>query len=191
MKIAGKMQALVALALLGAGLIVAGCKSAPELTKEQAQALIQAKYDSMPGTPFVVAVNDLGMQEGVTAGYWVGVKRYPNGYWGDFKLTPAGEKVLKFNDGGNALQWRPLQPQDPNYTIAITPSVNTKLKADNFGDVENLGSNKIVTFSEEVDLSAFPAPLQGLAHNPGNRLSNRRTATFVLNNNAWALQSID
>ena len=74
-KIAGKMQVLVALTILGGGLVVAGCKSGPPLTKEQAQALIQAKYDSMPPAPISINVNDQGMGEGVAAKYWLGTRR--------------------------------------------------------------------------------------------------------------------
>ena len=73
-KIAGKMQALVAMALLGAGLVVAGCKSAPELTKQQALSLIQAKYNSLDPQPVTISVNDRGMQQGVSAKYWLGTE---------------------------------------------------------------------------------------------------------------------
>ena len=90
MKNAVKIQALAALVLLGAGGFLAGCKSAPDLTQDQAKTMIQAKYDKDPGSVFNIAVNDTGMQQGVHANYWLGVKRYPNGYWGDFKLTPDG-----------------------------------------------------------------------------------------------------
>ena len=190
-KIAGKMQALVALALLSAGLVVAGCKSAPELTKQQAQTLVQAKYDSQPGAPISVNVNDRGMQQGVTAGYWTGLKRYPNGYWADFKVTPAGQKVFKLDAGGDTIQWRPSAPQDPRYAISVTSTAAAKLKADDIGDVQDAGDNKTVSFNEQLDLSALPAPLADIAHNPGNKLSTKRTATFVLNNGTWGLQSIN
>lgn len=191
MKIAVKMQALVALALLGTGLVVAGCKSAPELTKQQAQSLIQAKYDATPGAPIDINVNDRGMQQGVTAGYWLGVKRYPNGYWADLKVTPAGLKAFKLLSGKDIIEWRPLSPQDPRYAIAVTSLTDAKMKADNLGDIQDDGSNKTVSFSELMDLSALPAPLAEIAHNPGNRLSTKRVATFVLNNGTWALQSIE
>jgi hypothetical protein len=36
-----------------------------------------------------------------------------------------------------------------------------------------------------------PEPLQRIAHNPGNKLSSLRQATFVLTNGAWTLQSIE
>ena len=191
MNIAGKMQALVALALLGAGLGGAGCSSAPELTKQQAQTLIQAKYDSMPGTPITIIVDDRGMQQGVTGQYWIGLKRYPNGYWGDFKLTPAGQKAFSLVGGGDVIQWRPSAPQDPHYSVSITSTAQTHLKSRDLGEVQDSGSNKQVSYSEDIDLSALPTPLQNIAHNPGNKLSTKRTATFVLNNGTWAIQSID
>lgn len=191
MKIAGKMHALVALALLGAGLMMAGCKSAPELTKQQALSLIQAKYAATPGAPYIITVGDLGMQEGVTAQYWLGMKRYPNGYWADLKLTPAGAKVVKLTGGGDVIQWRPTSPQDPRYTITVSTVAPVTLKARDISDIQDSGSNKTADFTEDVNLSALPQALQGIAHNPGNKLSTKRTATFVLNNGAWSLQSID
>lgn len=192
MKIGGKLQFLFALACLAAGMVAAGCKSAPPLTKDQAQALIQAKYDSMPAAPVSIAVGDLGMQEGVTAKYWVGTRRYPNGYWVDLKLTPEGQKVLKLVGGGDTIQWRPEQPKDPHYAIGIQTVAANHLKAADLGDVQDqAGGTKTVDFDEDVVMTGVPQPLQGIASNPGNRLSTRRTATFALKNGQWTLQSID
>ena len=191
MKTRRRLQVLIALACLGAGLVVNGCKSAPPLAKEQAMALIQAKYDSMPPAPLSIAVTDLGMQEGVTAKYWVGIKGYPNGYWGDFKLTPEGAKVLTLVGGGDVIQWRPEQPKDPHYAIAIQTVATNRLKAAALGDIQDqAGGTKMVDFDEDVVMTGVPDALQGIATNPGNRLSTRRTAIFVLNNGQWTLQSI-
>ncbi len=190
MKIAVRMQALVAVALLGVGLVLAGCKSGPELTKEQALALIQAKYDAMPGAKLDVAVGDRGMQQAVTAGYVTGLKRYPNGYWADFKLTPAGAKAITIA-GSDVIQWRPLQPNDPHYAITVTSVATTKLKARDLGEIAAAGDNKTVSYTEDVNLSALPAPLQEMARNPGNKLIDKKTATFALVNGAWAVQKID
>jgi hypothetical protein len=93
-KNAVKIQTFAALVLLGAGGFLAGCKSAPDLTQDQAKTMIQANYDQSAGTPFNIAVDDTGMQKGVHAKYWSGVKSYPNGYWGDFKLSPDGVKLI-------------------------------------------------------------------------------------------------
>ncbi len=191
MKNAVKIQTFAALVLLGAGGFLAGCKSAPDLTQDQATAMIQAKYDKDPGTVFNIAVNDTGMQQGVHANYWLGVKRYPNGYWGDFKLTPDGMKVLKPQSGGDTIQWRPDGPNDLNYTIIVVPLVPSKLKIRNPGDVQTIADTRTVTYMEDVDLSNLPAPLQALANNPANKLSTKRMATFTLANGAWTLQSIE
>ena len=45
------------LACLGAVLLFAGCKSAPELTTTQAQALIQANYDKVPAVGANITVD--------------------------------------------------------------------------------------------------------------------------------------
>ncbi len=185
------MRALGALVLLGTGWWLAGCKSAPDLTQSQALAMIQAKYDQAPGVPFDILVDDRGMQQGVRAKYWVGTKQYPNGYWGDFKLTPDGEKVLKLPSGGDVIQWRPDGPTDSRYAIVVVPLAASHLKARDLGEIENLGDNKTVMFIEDVNLDGMPDALQNIAHNPDNKLSTKRLATFVLVNGAWSLKSID
>jgi len=190
-----KFQTLAALVLLGAGGFLAGCKSAPDLTEDQAKTMIQAKYDNGPGTVFNIAVNDTGMQQGVHANYWLGVKRYPNGYWADFKLTPDGAKVVKLASGGDTIQWRPdgptTDPKYSNYTIIVVPLVASKLKVRNPGDVQTIADTRTVTYMEDIDVSNLPAPLQAIADNPSNKLSTKRMATFTLENGAWTLQSIE
>ena len=98
MRNAVKLLALAALVLMVSGWLLAGCKSAPDLTSDQAKTLIQAKYDQDPGFAYNISVDDRGMQLGVHANYWLGQRRYPNGYWGDFKLTDDGKKVLKLQN---------------------------------------------------------------------------------------------
>jgi hypothetical protein len=189
---ASKVQSLSAFVLLAVGLALAGCKTAPPLTKEQALSIIQAKYDSTPAAPASITVNDLGMREGVTAKYWVGLKRYPNGYWGDFQLTPEGKKVVTLVDGGDVIQWRPEQPQDPKYAIALQTTTANHLKARDITDIEDDGSGgKTVAYTEDVVLTGVPDPLQGIARNPGNRLSTKRAAFFTLKDGSWTLQSIE
>ena len=77
MKNAGKMIVLGVLGFLGAGLILSGCKSAPELTKANAQALIQAKFDQSPAVGINIAVDEKGLKEGVDANYWARTKLFP------------------------------------------------------------------------------------------------------------------
>lgn len=186
------MPALAGLVLAAVGLVEAGCKSVPELTGPQALALIQAKYDAQPAAPVTINVNDLGMQEGVAAKYWVGLRRYPNGYWGDFQLTPEGKKVLTLAGGGDTIQWRPEQPKDPRYVVAITTVATNHLKVRDISDIQDqAGDTKIATFTEDVVLTGIPDPLQGIAHNPGNKLSTKHTATFAQSGGAWTVQSIN
>jgi hypothetical protein len=185
-----KLQTYGALALLGAGLVVVGCKSAPPLSQADALKMIQAKYDASQPVNTDIVVNDLGMRQGVTAKYWLGIKKYPNGYWADFKLTPDGQKLVKLQSGGDTIQWRPDSPNSPSYSITITTVTANHLKARGMQDIENVGDTKTAAFTEDVDLSGLPDALQNIAHNPGNQLSNHRLATFALSGGAWTLQSI-
>jgi len=170
---------------------VSGCKSAPPLTKADAQAMIQAKYDQTPPQPFTIVLSDLGMREGVTAKYWEGVKRYPNGFWGDFKLTDDGKKLVKIPEGGDVIHWRPDGPNDLKYSLSLTTVALNHLKARDLGDVQDVGTTKVVSYYEDVVLAGVPDALSNIAHNPGNELSTPRQATFVLDNGAWKLQSIE
>ena len=190
MKKAVSLQVLAVLSFLGAGMWMAGCKSAPDLTQAQAISLIQAKYDQSPGITFNITVNDRGMQQGVAAKYWAGTKRFPNGYWGDFALTPDGKKAVKLLAGGDVIQWRPEGPTDPHYATVVVPLVVSHLKARSPGDLETVADTRTLSYIEEVDLTGMPDALQNIAHNPGNKLTTQRLATFVLNNGTWTLQSI-
>ena len=87
-------------------------------------------------------VDDLGMREGITAKYWLGTKKYPNGYWADFALTPDGKKLVKLPNGGDAIQWRPDGPNDAKYAVAMTTVVANHLKARNIEGVEDVGEGK-------------------------------------------------
>jgi len=152
--------------------------------------MIQAKYDSSQPVNTDIVVNDLGMRQGVTAKYWVGVRKYPNGYWADFKLTPDGQKLVKLSGGGDTIQWRPDSPNSPNYSVTVTTVAANHLKARDVTDIEDVGNTKTAAFTEDVDLTGLPDMLQNIAHNPGNQLSTRRTATFTQTGGAWTLQSI-
>lgn len=190
------LKVLGVLVLAGAGLVLAGCKSTPELTQAEALSLIQAKYDQTPAAPYAIVVNDQGMGEGVVAKYWAGTKRYPNGYWADFTLTPEGKKIVKLSGGGDSIQWRPDKPQDPHYAITMMTVVANHLKAHDVSDIQDEilpGSStaKGASFVEGVNLDGVPDPMQGIAHNPGNKLSTKRHADFVYDGTAWKLQSIE
>lgn len=189
MKKAAKI--LGVLAVLSTGALISGCKSTPPLTQADAQTMIQAKYDQMPPQPFTIVLNDLGMQQGLSDKYWAGVKKYPNGYWGDFKLTDVGKKQVKLSDGSDVIKWRPDGPNDLRYAYNISTVALNHLKARNIGDVQDVGPTKVAAFYEDVVLTGVPDALSTLAHNPGNELSTRRQATFVLDGGAWKLQSIE
>ena len=185
-----KLHIWEALALLGAGLAVAACKSAPPLAQADALFAIQAKYDQTTPVNTDIVVNDLGMREGVTAKYWEGVKKYPNGYWADFKLTPDGKKVVRLPGGGDTIEWRPEGPNDERYTVTMTTVAANHLKARNLQSIEDVGDSKSAAVTEDIDLSGLPDPLQSIAHNPGNKLSATRHATFAADSGAWKLQSV-
>jgi hypothetical protein len=114
-KNAVKMLVLGTLGFLGAGLLLSGCKSAPELSKADAQAMIQAKYDQTPAAGANISVDQAGLARGVTAKYWERTKLYPNRFWGDFTVTPEGKKVLSLQKGGNVIEWHPLNAGDKNF----------------------------------------------------------------------------
>jgi len=189
-KRAGILQILGALAFVSVGLVGSGCKSAPELTQASAASMIQANYDQSAPAAVNIVVNDLGMREGVTAKYWEGIKKDPNGYWADFKLTPDGKKLVKLASGGDTIEWRPDGPTDPNYAVTMTTLAANRMKPVNIGEVQDDGDGKTVAFSEAVNLDGLPDALQGIAHNPGNTLSTRRHASFVLAGGAWKLDSV-
>lgn len=179
-------------AVLGAGMLLAGCKSAPELTAASAQALIQAKYDQDPPVGANINVNDLGMRQGVTAKYWDRSKAYPNKFWADFTLSADGKKALKLAGGGDTIQWRPESMDDKNFSVVVTSVATNHLKAKDVKDPQDeVGGTKSVVFTEAVSLDGVPSALQDIAHNPGNKLSTKRTATFAVDGGAWKLQSIN
>lgn len=196
MKNAGKIQALCALAVLGASFLLLGCKSAPELTATQAQALIQASYDQTTPVGASITVNDLGMRQGITAKYWTRTKEYPNHYWADFTLTDDGKKVIKLPNGSDVIQWHPLNANDPQYSILVVTVNANHLKAHEVNNIQDetvpgVETAKGAGYTEGVNMDGVPGPLQDIAHNPGNKLSTKRHADFSLEAGAWKLHSIE
>lgn len=193
MKKAMSVQTLGVLAFLGAGLLVTGCKSAPELTDANAQALIQAKYDQTPGVGVNIMVDDLGLKQGLTAKYWKLSKVYSNKSWADYTLTDDGKKALTLLSGGDVIQWRPEQDTSAHFVV-VTVAANHARAHDvnNIQDetVPGVDTAKGADFTEGADLTGVPAPLQDIAHNPGNKLSAKRHADFSLEDGAWKLHSV-
>jgi hypothetical protein len=183
------------IALFGAGLIVAGCKSAPELTQSQALALVQADYDHSQPQGVSIVVDDLGMRQGATAKYWDRTKMYPNHYWADFKLSPEGKKLVQLANGGDTIEWRPDSADDTHFLVRMVTVQANHLKARNMGDITDemvtgVDTAKGADYTEGVDLTGVPDALQQIAHNPGNQLSAKRHVDFALVNGAWTVHSI-
>lgn len=196
MKNVVKMLSWGAVALLGGGMFLAGCKSAPDLTQADALKMIQAKYDKSEPVGTSITVDDLGMRQGVTAKYWTRTKQYPNQYWADFTLTADGKKALKLPGGGDVIQWRPENATDKSFSVQVVTVVANHLRA---RDVENIqdevlpgvSTAKGATFTEAANLDGVPDALQNIAHNPGNKLGAKRQADFSLENGAWVLHSVE
>jgi hypothetical protein len=179
-----------AVALMGAGLVVfAGCKSAPPLAQADAQKMIEAKYAADPAVPVSITVNDPGMQQGANAKLWARTKVYPNRYWADFTLTPDGKKAIKLAKG-DAIEWRPSSTEDKSYVVVIQTAQANHPKIKDIQAPQEAGDTRTVAFTEAVNLDGVDSTLQAIAHNPGNKLSEKKTATFVLDGDHWKLDSI-
>jgi hypothetical protein len=196
MKNALKLQALSAMALFGAGLLLAGCKSAPPLTTDQAQTMIQAQYDKAAPTPITITLRNDSMVEGINDKYWGRTTIYPNHLWADFTLTPDGKKLIAIPGGGDVIQWRPMTLADPRYSVNINTVTATHLKAMNIRNIQSEvlpGASTAMgcDYDEVVDFTGIPAPLSALGHDPGNVISVSRHADFALVNGAWVLKSTE
>lgn len=190
------LKTLGGVVLVGIGMVLAGCKSAPELTEAQAQALIQAKYDQTPPVGVNILVDDLGMRQGITAKLWERTKVYPNKYWADFKLTADGKKAVVLPGGGDEIQWRPSGLDDKTYSVVVTTVPSNHLKAHDVTNIQDemvpgVDTAKSASFTEGVNLEGVPSALQDIAHNPGNKLSTKRQADFSLEGGTWKLHSIE
>jgi hypothetical protein len=183
------------LLLTGFSFVASGCKSAPDLSSAQALALVQAKYDQTAPVGINILVNDAGIRSGVTAKLWDRTKVYPNKLWADFKLTPDGKKALILPGGGDVIEWHPADLNDKDYAVVITTVPSNHLRAHDMGDLQDetlpgANSAKSGKFTEGVNLTGVPQILQDVAHNPGNRLSSKKQAGFVLANGVWTLKSL-
>ncbi len=78
-----------------------------------------------------------------------------------------------------------------DYAYSMSTVALNHLKARGLGDVQDVGPSKVASYYEDVVLTGVPDALSNIAHNPGNVLSTRRQATFVLENGAWKLQSTE
>src|SRR3569833_613310 len=189
-------KTLGVITVVGAGLVVAGCKSAPELSKNQALKMVQDKYDQTAPVGVNILVNDAGMRQGATAKLWDRTKIFPNKLWADFKLTAEGKKAVVLPGGGDTIEWRPSSLEDKNYTVVVTTAAANHLKAKDMGDLQDemlpgADTAKAGKYTESVNLTGVPDVLQQIAHTPGNKLSSRKQADFALENGAWVLKRIE
>lgn len=193
MKTALKFEVLGALLLMGAGWWMAGCKSTPDLSKADAQKLIQSYLDQQPATNFIINVNEIGLKQGFDAKYWKLTKVYPNKKWADYDLTDDGKKVMTLNGGGTTIQWRPDDLGKGHFYVTTVQTYHPKVKE--VGDpqddiVPGVDTAKSAKFTEDADFTGVPDTLQQIAHNPGNVLSSRRTADFALDDGNWKVHDV-
>ena len=136
-------------------------------------------------------ITDLAMRKGIVAKYWVETKKYPNGYWADFAMTPDGKKVIKLSSGGDTIQWHPESSSDKSFVVAASTVATSRHKAKDMSALLDLGGDvKTGTYSESDVLDALPSALKDIIQDPSNKISTKRTATFNLVDGAWKLQSI-
>lgn len=190
-------KTLGVVALMGAGLVVTGCKSAPELSKDQALKMVQDKYDQTAPVGVNVLVNDSGMRLGATAKLWERTKVFPNKLWADFKLTAEGKKVVVLPAGGDTIEWRPASLEDKTYSIVVTTTAANHLRAKDMGDLQDemlpgADTAKAGKYTEAASLQGVPDTLQHIiAENPLNKVSTKKQADFALENGAWVLKRIE
>jgi hypothetical protein len=56
--------------------------------------------------------------------------------------------------------------------------------------VPGVETAKSCKFTVDANLTGLPNPLQQMAHNEGNILSERHTAEFALENGAWKIHDV-
>ena len=182
-------------ALAVAGFLMSGCNFAPELNKTAAVTMIQADYDKRPAEPATIAVDDLGLKQGINAKLWQLTKVYPNNRWADYALTKEGKKALKLSAAGDVIQWR-SEEGSKDFHFIVTTLVANHLKAKEAGDpqddiVANVQTARSVRFTEVYDWTGIPEPVQTIAYNAINRPSTKRQADFALVKGAWTVHSIN
>lgn len=189
------VMAVLGMVLLGTGLVTTGCNTAPELNKTNALTLIQADYDKRAAEPATIAVDDMGLKQGLNSKLWKLAKVYPNNRWADYTLTDDGKKAIKLAGTGDVIQWRPDEGQKDFHFFVTTMEAN-HLKAKDVDDpqddvVANVQTAKSARFTEVYDWSGIPDSVQTIAHNAINRLSTKRQADFALVSGAWTVHSIN
>jgi hypothetical protein len=183
---------LLGVLMLGAGLAVTGCKSAPPLSQADAQKMIEAYYEQQPPASVNIYVDSTGLRQGFDAKYWKLTKVYPNKRWADYDLTDDGKKTVKL-DAGNTIQWRPDDQGKAHFYVTTVQANRPVIKevSDPQDDVvPGVETAKSCKFTVDANLTGLPNPLQQMAHNEGNILSERHTAEFALENSAWKIHDV-
>jgi hypothetical protein len=190
-------KTLGVVAVVGAVLVVSGCKSAPELSKDQALKMVQDKYDQTAPVGVNILVNDAGMRQGATAKLWDRTKVFPNKLWADFKLTAEGKRAVALPGGGDTIEWRPASLDDKTYSIVVTTTGANHLRAKDMGDLQDemlpgADTAKAGKYTEAASLTGVPDTLQHMiADNPLNKVSSKKQADFALENGNWVLKRIE
>ena len=190
-----KLGGAGALAIMGAGMLLNGCNFTPELNQTAAVTMIQADYDKRPAQPATIAVDDMGLKQGINSRLWKLTKVYPNNRWADYALTDEGKKAVKLAAPGDVIQWRP-EDGGKEFHFFVTTVAANHMKAKDAGDpqddvVANVQTARSVRFTEVYDWNGIPQPVQTIAHNAINRPNSRRQADFALVNGVWTVHSIN
>jgi len=189
-----KLGFLGVLSIVGAVWAVTGCKSASELSQSEAQKLIQAYYDQQTEEPVHIYVDYTGLKQGVDAKYWKVVKAFPaNKNWGDLDLTDEGKKVYKLEDGSNTIHWRPDEQNKGHFYVNTVQTSHPKVMevSEPQDDVvPGVDTAKSCKFTRDENLDGMPDTVKKMAHDVGNILTQRLTAEFALDNNAWKVHGI-
>jgi hypothetical protein len=74
--------------------------------------------------------------------------------------------------------------------VVVTSAVATSPKVKDVQTAQEAGAGKSVAFTEVENLDGVSSVLQQIAHNPGNKLSQKKTANFTLDGSTWKLDSI-
>jgi len=114
-----------------------------------------------------------------------------NRFWADFTLTPEGKKVLKLASGGDVIQWRPENAGDRNFSVVIVTVDTHPLKVHDVGDPQMKWRSQERRFRRKPEPGRRAECAANDSNGPGNKLSSRHIATFVVDEGAWKLQSIN
>lgn len=191
---ARRIRFAVLLAGVAALVSLTGCK--PELTNEQALALIQAHYAQAAPVALTFKIDQTALADGNKAKYWGISKHYPNNLWADFTLTEEGKKLIKLPNGKDVFEWR----QDPTgkFQYEMMTAAPLGLKARDVSEIRKeivpgvKGQGRVVVFKESYDLSSLPSDLQNvILDNTANKLATTRQADMAFENGAWVFHDLE